>query len=213
MKVAILSESPADEAGLRILAEAALGRPVEPVEPRSRRPGGISAVIHVLPSVLKRLHYHRPAEGLIVVVDSNCTPVHTGQLGEPCENAPECRLCIIRNKIAEVQRHLTPVPPCGPIKTAVGLAVPAIEAWYLCGKDENVSENAWVMGIRQRRYPYTTQRLKQIVYGTDRYSLRLETARATEEMQRVVQDLEQLERLFPKGAGSLLRSLEEWHDS
>ena len=212
MKVAILSESPADEAGVRILAEAMLGQEVEPVEPRSRRSGGISGVMNVLAPVLKWLHYHRSAEGLIVVVDSNCTPVHAGQLGEPCENASECRLCIIRNKIAEVQRHLTPVPSYGPIKTAVGLAVPAIEAWYLCGKDENVSENAWVMGMQQVRPPYTKHGLKNRVYRTDRYSLATETSRATEEMQRVIQDLDRFHRQFPVGAGSLLRSLEQWHD-
>jgi len=209
MKVAILSESSADEAAVRILAEAVLGRTLEPVEPRSRRSGGISGVMNVLEPVLKWLHYRRPAEALIVVVDSNGTPVHA----EPCEKASKCRLCLIRKRIMEVQSYLKLVPGYGPIKTAVGLAVPAIEAWYLCGKDPNVSENAWVMGMRENRHPYTTGNLKQRVYGTDRYSLALETARATEEMQRVVQDIDRFEQLFPVGAGSLLRSLREWGDN
>jgi hypothetical protein len=94
--------------------------------------------------------------------------------------------------------------------SAVGLAVPAIEAWYLCGREQNVSENAWAQGLKERRRPYTRNRLKELAYGTDRPSLALETSGAIDEMHRVAQDLGQLERKFPVGFGSLLRDLRAW---
>lgn len=210
MRVAILSESPADEAAVRILVEAVLEHPIEPVEIRFRKAGGIDAVLSVLAPALKWLHYRREAEGLVVVVDSNSTPTHTGALDQPCNRADTCRLCRVRGIIAGVNDSLSPMPSLGPVKTAVGLAVPAIEAWYLCGENPNVSEKAWDRALRERRFPYTREDLKREVYGSDRYGIALETKCAAREMRRVVADLAQLERKFPQGFGSLLSNLREW---
>jgi hypothetical protein len=209
MRVTILSESPADEAAVQILVEAVMGRQVEWIAPRSRRAGGIHGVLAVLPSVLKELHYQRTADALVVVIDSNGSPVHTGALGVPCGAGEECRLCRARSLIERILQSLKPFPS-GPIVTAVGLAVPAIEAWYLCGKDPSVSENAWVQGLREKRPPYTRPGLKKTVYGNDRPGLTLETARAVEEMLRVAADIEHLHRKFPVGFGSLLQDLRAW---
>ncbi len=212
MKVAILSESQADEAALRILVEACLGEAVDPL-PRPQRLHGWNAIFRVLPGLIRGLHFRRKAEHLVVVLDSNRSPVHGGPVDGPCENVDACRLCMVRRSIDRVMRELSPVPSEEPIRIAVGLAVPAIEAWYLCGENPNVSENAWVLGMQENRPPYTRPDLKQEVYGTDRPSLALETQRATEEMQRVVQDLGLLERKFPQGFGALLSGLRLWRES
>src|SRR5258708_1171971 len=70
MRVAILSESSADDAGIRILVEAVLGCKTEAVMPELRSRGW-PAVRNVLPAVIKTLHFQARADGLIVVVDSN----------------------------------------------------------------------------------------------------------------------------------------------
>ena len=209
MKVAILSESPADEAAIRILVEACLRQPVEPL-PLRRRPGGVDAAFRAIDPTIRQLHYQRPAEHLVVVVDSNRSPVHTGPARSPCGHAAKCRLCRAWEAVESTLMDLRPVPSCGPVRVAVGLAVPAVEAWYLCGKDPNVSENAWIQGLGAGRFPYTRAELKRRVYGTDRPSLKLEEARAVQEMQRVVQDMEQLEKRFPAGCGSLVADLRSW---
>lgn len=145
-----------------------------------------------------------------MLVDSNDSPVHAAPLDEPCHRADKCRYCRLRRAIEDVRRDLARVPSGAPILTAIGLAVPAVEAWSLCGKRPNVSERAWVQGMEEGRPPYTRSRLKEWTYGTDRPSLRLETDRAVAEMQRVVQDLDLLERRSPVGFGARRADLREW---
>lgn len=86
MKVAVLSESPADEAAIRILVEGILGRQTQSPALssfRTRAPG-ISGVFRAFPAVLKELYYNQQdAEGLIVVVDSDHTPVHSPEHEQP----------------------------------------------------------------------------------------------------------------------------------
>jgi len=212
MNLAILSESPADEAAVRILAESALARPVAVVETPVRRPGGISGVLRAIEPVMQWLHYRRRAEALVVVVDSNNSPVHPGPIEAPCSVSNACRLCRIRRAIEDVQRSLSTVA-YGPIHTAVGLAAPAIEAWYLCGEDPNVSESAWVRGQQEGRPPYTKEQLKKLVYGKDQYGLAEETECAIAEMGRIARDLGLLERKFPIGFGALLHDLRGWAGS
>jgi hypothetical protein len=79
----------------------------------------------------------------------------------------------------------------------VGIAVPAIEAWYLCGRDSSVSEAAWVAGQEAGKPPYSRAELKERVYGTDRPSLPLEIERALREVARHRVDPRRLEHEFP----------------
>lgn len=210
MRVAILSESSADEAAIRILVGGILGEPTHPISPPSLRSRGWPSVRQVLPTVLKHLHYHTDAEGLILVVDSNHSPVHQSAHDETGGANPQCRLCQLREIVGRVLTHLTPVPNRPPIRTAVGLAVPAIEAWYRCGVDPHVTEAAWVLALQSGSYPYTTTSLKRAVYGTERYSLELETRCATEEAQRLAQNLNALEQMFPGGFGALASEVRNW---
>lgn len=209
MRIAILSESPADEEGIRILLEGILGCPVEHIR-FGQRQGGWAALPGVLRAAMKRLHYRREAERLVVVVDSNHSPLHDAPLASPCSRPQECRLCVLGGIVGSVSLELRPMSGYRPIRVAVGVAAPAIEAWYLCGREHGVSERTWGEGLRTGRFPYTKRRLKELVYGNSRPSLEMETRCAREEMQRVVKDLGLLGSRFPVGFGALLRELKTW---
>lgn len=211
MKLAVLSESPADEAAVRVLVDGVLGQHTQLIAISPLRTRGLSAVLVVLPAVLKQLHYHTDADALVVVVDSDHSPVHNAAHEQLGGADAECRLCQLRQVIGQVQRQLRPIVSRTPIKTALGIAVPAIEAGYRCGLDPHVTEAGWISGLQSGVYPYTKNRLKQDVYNMERPPLALETRRATEEAQRLVtQHLARLESLFPNGFGSLACDVRSW---
>lgn len=210
MKVAVLSESLADEAAIRILVDGILGRQTQLITPPRLRTRGWPSVLQVLPSVLKHLHYRTDAEAFVLVVDSNDSPVHQNAHDQPGGADQQCRLCQLREVVGRVQSQLRPVSGRPPIKTAAGLAVPGIEAWYRCGLDPHVTEAAWIQALQSRTYPYTKNSLKRDVYGTDRPSLDLETQRAVEEARRLVRNLPVIEGLFPNGFGVLARGVRSW---
>lgn len=210
MKVAILSESSADEAAIRILVNGILQEETDPVSPPALRARGWPSVGQVLPAVIKHLYYQTDAEGLVVVVDSNHWRLHEGDLDAQCARDRPCRLCLLQDIVTQVQNQLRPVPARARFKVAVGLAVPAIEAWYLCGIGSGVSEAAWRAGLQTGNYPYTKNELKQRVYNTERASLEMETQHAIEQAHRVVDNLPLLYEKFAIGFGSLQRDLRAW---
>jgi len=211
MKVAIFSESSADEAAIRLLLDGLLGeKTVAPRMPpiRSR---GWNAVLGSLPMVLRHLHYQTDAEGLVVVVDSDRSPAHAEAHDQPGRRDPKCRLCEMLS-IVDGIKHQFQRQGYTPIKTALGLAVPQIEAWYLAGRDPHVSEAAWISGQQSGQFSYAREHLKPKVYDTDRPSLELETRRAREEAERIVREgkLPVLEQLFPAGFGALAKDVRNW---
>ena len=210
MKVAVLSESPADEAAIRILIDGVLGRPTQSADLPQIRTRGVSGVFNILPNVLKHLHYRTDIDALVVVVDSDRTPVHKPEHEQEGGADERCRLCKMRQTVDSALAELRPVQGRSRIEVAVGIAVPAVEAWYRCGLDPHVTEAAWIAGFPPGRFPYTTRSLKEDVYETSRPSLDLETRRATEEAQRLVQDLQLLEQCFPTGFGALARDVSGW---
>ncbi len=210
MKVAVLSESPADEAAVRILVDGVLGRQTRTIALPQLRTRGWPAVFRDLPSVLMHLHYRTDAEALIVVVDSDHSPVHRNEHEQPGRVDEKCRLCKLREAVARVQGQLRPRSGRPQLKIALGVAVPTIEAWYRCGLDPHVSEAAWILGLQSGSYPYTKLHLKKDVYGMEQPLLRLETRRATEEAQRLIQNLAILESLFQTGFGALVRDVRGW---
>jgi hypothetical protein len=210
MKVAILSESPADEAAIRILIDGILGESTEHIAYRAR-PHGIDAVLRLVPSVLRELHFKSAADALLVVVDSDTTPVHTANHVDDESVSRDCRFCQLQCAIARVSLSLVADKPS--IRTAVGLAVPTVEAWYRCGQDPHVNEAAWGRALAARQFPYDGKSLKRAVYGTDRPSLALETERATDAARRLVATpggLASLERLFPGGFATMAREVRSW---
>ena len=212
MKVAVFSESEADEAAIRVFVDALLGQETEAPSKPPIRSRGWNAVLIRLPVLLRHLHYQTDAEALAVVVDSDRSPMHLQAHTEPDGAEEKCRLCQVTRIIRRVQGELRPRDPYGRLKTAIGLAVPQIEAWYLVGRDPHVTEAAWISGLKHGKFPYAREHLKKQVYGTDRPSLELETRRAKEEAERIVREgkLPLLEESFPGGFGALARDVRNW---
>lgn len=209
MKLAILSESPADEAVLRVLVGYVLGKPFTLVTP-SLRARGWPSVEQVLPPILRHLHFNTDAHGLVVVVDSDDSPVHDATHEAPGYHHPLCRICRLRSVFRRTLKNLPPAQGRkGPLR-AVGLAVPAIEAWLLCGHEHGVTEAAWMAGQENGVAPYSRRELKARVYGTTRPSLSWEIQRALEEVNRHRGDTRRLENDFPHGFGALARDLRNW---
>jgi len=88
--------------------------------------------------------------------------------------------------------------------------VPSIEAWYLVGREHEVGEAAWLAGLAGGRLPFTRPQLKQLVYGTDRPSLELETQRAVEEARRIIGNIKRIEDAFPVGFGLMAAEIRSW---
>lgn len=207
-KLAILSESPADEAAVAVLVEAVLGRPFIRVQPNLRARGWPS-VAQVLPSIIRHLHFNTDADGLVVVVDSDDSVVHTAAHDAPDYYHPLCRICQLRAIFRQTSKKLPPARGRSRVLRGVGVAVPAIEAWYLCGRDDSVNEARWLDGQATSHPPYTRRELKFRTYGTERPNLQLETEIAVAEARRHARDLRRLENDFPSFA-SLASDVKSW---
>jgi hypothetical protein len=92
------------------------------------------------------------------------------------------------------------------------MAVPAIEAWYLFGKDPSVSEASWEINRREGRFLHVRRELKVKAYGSATVSGVLLEQRALAEAHRLTASLGELERAFPGGFGALRRSLATWNE-
>lgn len=209
MNIGFLSESPADEAALRILVEGLLGESVTAVQPPLRARGWPN-VIQVLSPIMWHLQFQTDADALVVCVDSDDTSIHEGDHADPDLFHPHCRLCQVEMIIRKTRKKWKIPQHQRELKTAVGMAVPAVEGWYLAGKDDEVTEATWREDQKNGAHRYTRRDLKMRVYGTRRPSLPLETKRAEEEARRLSSDLKGLEALFPVGFGHLARSLRAW---
>jgi len=196
MKVALLSESPADESALRVLVEAVLRQRPGFVAPGFRARGWPN-VAQVLPAVIRHLHFNTDTDLLVVVVDADDSVVHTARHDAPGYFHPQCRMCQLRAVHRQTTKRLPRAHGRDRVLRAVGIAVPAIEAWYLCGRDSRVSEAAWIAGQESGRAPYSRSELKWRVYGTDRPSLPQESACAVREVSRHRHDPRRLENDFP----------------
>lgn len=210
MKLAVLSESPADEAAVRVLTDAILGRATEPVATTRLRTRGWPAVRDVLQAVVSHLHYRTDAEGLVVVVDSDDSPVHEPSHETAGAPMADCRLCELRTAIVAVRARLNPIPGRPTLKVAVGLAVPALEAWLLAGTDVHVTERVWSRSLTQPTRPYTRRELKRRCYGAEPVSLAVETQRMVEMATALAADLSPLKTRFPNGFGALFNVISGW---
>jgi len=210
MKIAIVSESPADEAAIKILVNAIIGDECDLFALRTR-PFGWTTIFDLLPKIIPGLHYGYPeVEALVVVMDSDDTPAHQNSHDSSISENADCRLCRLRLTVANAISRLRPLPNRRNIKTALGLAVPAIEAWYRAGLDPHVNEVAWSRKLLGEDVSYNKLSLKRDVYGSDKPSLSKETALAIEAARRLANDIRVLEELFPSGFGSLIRDLRNW---
>jgi hypothetical protein len=163
----------------------------------------------VLPTVIKFLHYRTDAEALVVIADSDDSPIHQSSHEQAGGEEPRCRLCQLRNVFKETK--LSSVPGRAELKSAVGLAVPAIEAWYLCGVDPHVNEATWARKLQQsERITFTRNALKKRAYGTERPTIEIETRHAVVAAARLTDNLSEIEQLFPNGFGPFANDVRNW---
>lgn len=208
LRIALLGESMVDETALAILVEGVLGEPFDRVEPRLRARGWPS-VLQILPAVARHLHFNTDADGLVVLVDADDTEVHTE--AHEAENYfhPRCRLCQLRAAFRRATKTLPPARGRARVLRAAGLAVPAAEAWYLCGRDDSVGEAAWLEARERGLPPYTRRELKLRVYGTERPNLAQAIHHAGAAARRLARDTRRLENDF-NGFATLARDLRDW---
>lgn len=212
MKVAILCESPADRAAIRILIDGILRKKTQEISslPHIEAcPGGWPSVKTLLPTAIRYLYFNTDAEALVVIADSDDSSIHQSSHEQAGSEEPRCRLCQLRSVFKETV--LRSVPGRSELKSAIGIAVPAIEAWYLCGKDDHVSEATWARKLQHsERIPYTRKSLKKTVYGAEHMTTDVKKRHAIKEAARLVNDLSRIETLFPSGFGSFARDVRNW---
>src|SRR4051812_4932804 len=107
MKVALLSESLADEAVLRVLVGAVLGAPPQIVQ-AGLRARGWPNVAQVLPAVIRHLHFNTDADALVVTCDSDDSVVHVEAHDAPGYFHPQCRMCQLRAIYRQTVKKLPP---------------------------------------------------------------------------------------------------------
>jgi hypothetical protein len=208
MKLSVLSESEADETAIRILSEAVLEEAVEAVAGPRLRSRNWSAVLAMLGTAIRAHHFQTDAEVLVTVVDSDEEPIHLAQHDEPGHADRACRLCIMRGIVTQTFKWLPAREGRPPLRVALGLAVPAIEGWYLCGRNHQVGEAPWRIGLlKQGPFPYTKKALKKQVYGVETPNFHQTMEYGVNEAKRVAQMLKRLEADFPGGFGSLANEL------
>ncbi len=212
MKIAIVSESPADEAAIKILVDAIVGSESELFSLRTR-PNGWARIFDLLPNIIKHLHYGYEVEGLVVVIDSDESPIHDNAHEDASVENLECRLCRLRETVRGELSRLAPLPNRIDLKTALGLAVPAIEAWYRAGLDAHVNEVAWNRKLSGEDVAYDKKSLKKDTYGSDQRNLSMKTNAAVAAARRLTNNFDLLEQLFPNGFGSLIRDLRGWEEN
>ncbi len=213
MKIACYSESLADQAALEVFAEALVGEPLEPLglflEAR-----GVTQVFNTLEAVVRKVYFGTDATGLIVSVDCDDNPLHAGAHPSTAGAASDCRLCEIHRLINWALNPLIgKVPGRAPLKYAAGMAVPAIEGWYLIGDDPHVGEANLLTQVQSVSCAQIREKLKQKVYGTDRPTIEMETDFAIAEAKRIVSHPELMERLkdyFPVGFTPMAREIASW---
>jgi hypothetical protein len=159
-------------------------------------------VRNILPAISKMLQYRTDAEALVVVVDSNHSYVSRGE--------PKNRLREFQELAQRCREQLKRVPGRIPLKIAIGVAAPAIEAWWLCKSNPHISEAAWEKGLIEKREPYSKLELKRQLYCSDYSSLELMTQKMSEAAQVITADLSAIEQAFPDGFGTLARELRSW---
>jgi hypothetical protein len=209
MKIAFYCESPVDQAAMAVFAEGILGAPPEPIN-MDLEAHSVPGFFSALDGVFRGIHYNSDAEGLVIVVDCDTTELHESAHDTAADAADKCRLCKVRKTIARARSQLKTRQGRPELKVAIGVAVPAIEAWYLVGKNHQVGEAAWRVGMAGSRAPFKTAQLKQEVYGTDRPSLERATECAVSEARRVIGDLSAVEVAFPVGFRLMAQEMRSW---
>src|SRR5262245_3483704 len=108
MKIAVFSESPENEEAIRIIVECLFGKTTEAARLPNLQARGWPGVKGSITAVLRELHYSTDAEALVIVVDSDDSPVHHNNHDQPDGADLKCRLCYLRNEVGRIQSQLKP---------------------------------------------------------------------------------------------------------
>lgn len=209
MMVGHYSESIADQAALAVFTEGILGETLEPMD-MDLAATGVTDVLGTLSTVIRAIHFNSSAEALVVVLDGDDTELHELAHEAPGGASLRCRLCELRKIVLNTRSRLKPRPGKSELKIALGLAIPAIEAWYLVGNNHQVGEAAWRVGQANRKPPFTRPKLKELVYGTTRPSVEIETECGVREARRIIGSLNSIETAFPIGFGLMAKEIRSW---
>ena len=210
MKVAIFSEADRDELAVRILIEGILGKATLPVS-FPQRPNGWNAVKRELPGIIKHLHYREvDAVALVVVADADNAPLHKVEHEQPSQTDARCRFCTLQQIARATMAALKPIPERPLLKIAIGIAVPTIEAWLLCGIDQRGAEAAWHQNELARVGSSYRNVLKKAIYGSEIAPQSTKNQITHEAATRLAQDISLLETHFPIGFGLLANAIRNW---
>jgi hypothetical protein len=211
MRVAIFSESPSDEAALRVLVGKALNTSLEPIK-LSLRSRGWPAVRQELRAVLRDIWLNQRADALVVSVDTDHSPIH--ETGHDTEKTPDCRQCVLQKQLVETTRELRERNDLKSLLNAVASASPAVEAWLLYGKANAPTETSWraflMTDPTRFEVKMRVNELKRLVYGSPKPGEARAISVAREEAGRIARDLPSLAADFPGGFGTLYGTVGGW---
>lgn len=116
--------------------------------------------------------------------------------------------------VTETLRTLRPTQAWHPLKVAISVPCPSIEAWLLCGRDANCTEAAWLQRRDRTSAPSEVRRLKKLLYGREpplpvQFAQQIATSRARE----LLGDIQRLERAFPNSFGLLAATVRSWRST
>lgn len=208
MKVAILGESDTDEAIFASLFRAVGEESIDLVPNPPLRSRGWPSVRSIAPTVIRHVYFQTSADGLVILFDSNGSPVHTE--AHESDVQEDCRTCQLVDLAANTRESLPRVHGRPEFNVVVATAVPCVEAWLVSPHDHQVSEAAWLNGEREGRYPYTRLELKRRAYGTSRPTRSLMEAAVSDFQKSVKDSLEALRRRFPMGLAEPLEAVGDW---
>jgi len=200
MELAVLSESSADEAGLFAFVQSHVKGPLARAACPMRVRRGWPAIRDDLGPALRAIYHYTSAQCLLIVVDADGAPLD--------ENHPNDRLTQLNEIVGRSLRINRQDRP--PLRVAIGLAVPSIEAWWRAPHDPLITEAAWKARQRPGGAGYTKLSLKSQLYGTEDPSLASETAVLCNGAAAVAAAASVLAARFPYGFLPMLREIQSW---
>jgi hypothetical protein len=157
--------------------------------------------------VIKHLHYRSDVDALVVLADSDDAPLEKADETSKLGGRP--RLDDLRECVVTTKAGLRGERP-GPLRVAVALAVPALEAWLLHGSYKDVGEAAWFQARSEGRRPYTRAELKQRTYGSQRPGVHDARRIGVEAARSVATRIDTLSQFFPRGFGRFAEEVRSW---
>ncbi len=212
MKIAFFSESKADETVLKNLVEEISEEEIEETDIQKKLQFRSSShLVKNLPVVIRSVNYSSDAEFLVISSDSDDYPVHIAE--HDVNENEECHLCRLRKIVKKSLTEIQGFEGQETLKVAIGIPVPAIEAWLLFGENPQVSENTWIRKQNGEKITYDRKKLKTELYGGDRISEAKRIEISIKAIQRIIvnESLNDLEKAFPQGFGSLSNEVKSWN--